>query len=113
MTTLDEMTLRRMYHEERLSIRAIADALGLNYRTIYDALMRWKIPRRPRGLRTIYHVPTFAFDEATLRHLYLDAGHTIKEIAVTFQVAPSAVWSAMEYWQIPRRRRGPRHQRPL
>jgi transposase len=113
MATFDETTLRRMYLEEQHSIRAIAEALGYSQRTIYDALMRWRIPRRSPGVQRSNIPPTFSFEEAALRKLYLEEGHTIKEIAAQYRIGESTVWSALNYWHIPRRRRGPRPARLL
>ena len=108
MIILDKTTLSHLYIEEQLTIRAIADKLSVNPRKIHDALRHWRIPRRPNSARTTRPAPNFPFDEATLRHYYHDAGQTIKQIAGQFKVSTWVVSSAMKYWDIPRRRCGPR-----
>jgi len=111
MEKLDKITLQRMYLEEELTIRAIADRFQVNPRVVYDALMRWRIPRRPSSARPNRPAPVIPFDEATLRYHYLDLEQTIKEIGVQLNVSDSLVFSAMKYWHIPRRRCGPRPKR--
>jgi hypothetical protein len=106
--TLDKTTLSYLYLEERLTIRAIAERLQINPRKVHDAMIRWRIPRRPRSARAKRSVFTFPFDEATLRHHYHDLEQTIKQIALHFDVSTWTVFSAMKYWEIPRRRCGPR-----
>ena len=111
MTILDKSTLSHLYLEEQLTIRAIADKLSVNPRKVHDAMRLWRIPRRPNSARTNRPAPKFPFDEATLRYHYHDLGQTIKQIAVHFEVSTWIVFSAMKYWDIPRRRCGPRPAR--
>jgi hypothetical protein len=113
MARLDEVTLRRMYLDEGQTIQQIARVLHMRKQSICDALTRWAIPRRQRGPRnTVMLKPLL--DEATLRRLYLDEDQTIREIARTLRVSPSAVRDALVHWGIPRRRPGPRRDlRPL
>jgi hypothetical protein len=112
MTILDKDTLSHLYLEEQLTIRAIADKLGVNPRKIHDAMRLWHIPRRSNSTRPNRPAPNFPFDEVTLRYHYHDSGQTIKQIAVHFEVSTWVVSSAMKYWDIPRRRCGPRPLRP-
>jgi transposase-like protein len=112
MTILDKSTLSHLYLEEQLTIRAIADKLGVNPRKIHDAMRLWHIPRRSNSTRPNRPAPIFPFDEATLRYHYHDVGQTIKQIAEHFNVSSWIVFSAMKYWDIPRRRCGPRPIRP-
>jgi hypothetical protein len=51
-------------------------------------------------------------DAATLRQMYLDEGLTMAMIARALQVRKQVVCDALEQWNIPRRRRGPRRQLP-
>jgi predicted DNA-binding protein YlxM (UPF0122 family) len=113
MSELDRMTLYQLYVEEQLTIRAIADKLSIRQKKVYDAMMRWRIPRRPSSIRLNRLEPKFPFDEATLRHLYHEVGQTIKEIAAQFNISYGRVFSAMKYWGVPRRRRGPKPKRQL
>jgi hypothetical protein len=111
METLDKFTLQRLYVDEQLTIRAIAERLSVNPRKVHDAMIRWRIPRRPASARLNRPAPNVPFDEATLRYHYLDLGQTIKEIGVQLNVSHWLVLSAMKYWQIPRRRCGPKPKR--
>jgi hypothetical protein len=111
MPILDKSTLSHLYLEEQLTIRAIADRLSVSPRKIHDAMRRWRIPRRPNSTRTNRPAPNFPFDEAILRYHYHDSGQTIKQIAEQFKVSTWIVFSAMKYWDIPRRRCGPRPAR--
>jgi transposase-like protein len=108
----DEALLRRLYLEEQYSIRSIATMLGLATRTVYDALMRYRIPRRAGGgsqpKRTSAPRKVGLLDEATVRHLYLEEGQSLVQIATAAQCAQSSLRQAMIKWNIPRRRRGPR-----
>ena len=106
--TLDKATLSQLYLEEQLTIRAIADRLHVNPRKVHDAMIRWRIPRRPQSARPNRPAPNFPFDEATLRYHYHDSVQTIKQIALHFDVSTWTVFTAMKYWDIPRRRSGPR-----
>ena len=109
---LDKTTLLHLYIEEQLTIRAIADKLSVRPRVVYDALMHWRIPRRPATARPHRPAPNLPFDEATLRYHYLELEQTIKEIGVQLNVPYGLVLSAMKYWHIPRRRCGPKPKRP-
>jgi DNA-binding CsgD family transcriptional regulator len=109
--TLDKATLSYLYLEEQLTIRAIADKLGVNPRTVHTAMIRWCIPRRPPSARPNRSAPDAPLDEATLRYSYLDLGQTLKEVAVQLNVSHWLVLSAMKYWHIPRRRGGPKPKR--
>jgi hypothetical protein len=48
---LDEPTLRRLYLDERRTIREIAATLAISPAAVNRALCRWDIPRRRRGPR--------------------------------------------------------------
>lgn len=106
--SLDKTTLAHLYVEEHLTIRAIANKLSVSQRQVHSAMIRWRIPRRSHSARTNRSEPNVPFDEATLRYHYHDAGQTIKQIALHFKVSSWVVFSAMKYWDIPRRRCGPR-----
>lgn len=106
MEGIDKMTLRFLYVENRLSIDAIAEGFALPRQAIVEALERWNIPNPSR--RSTSQHPQTPFDEATLRYLYIEQGHTIQEIASLYAITRTSVISAMNYWEIPRRRPGPR-----
>jgi hypothetical protein len=108
--TLDEATVRQLYLEEQLSIRAIAALSHVSTRVVYDAMSRYRIPRRRRGHRA---EPGRSIDlkggllaEATLRRLYTDERRSIAAIAAMLQSSPSRIRNALVRWGIPRRRRG-------
>jgi len=106
---LDEGTLRRLYLEEQRSIRDIATLLGVPTRTVYDALIRYRIPHRAASFRT---TPAGAagqsLDEASLRRWYLEEARSIREIAELAQVSTRAVYEALIRYGIPRRTVGQR-----
>lgn len=111
---LDETTLRRLYIEERLTIRAIADLSNVSTRIVYDALSRYRIPRRVRGYRAepanAIEVEGGWLDKLTLQRLYINEGRPIAEIAATVRSSPSRIRNALVRWDIPRRRRGRRNR---
>lgn len=108
----DETVLRQLYLEEQRSIREIAAILGMATRTVYDALIRYRIPRRPRSVSRPGHshgkLTVGLLDEATVRRLYLEDGQSISEIAHVAHCSPAGLCKAMIRWNIPRRRQGPR-----
>jgi hypothetical protein len=107
---LDEATLRRLYLEEQRSIRVIATLSKVSTRVVYDALSRYRIPRRRRGYRaqrpSVIALESGLLDETTLRHLYADEGRSIAAIAAILRSSPSRIHNALIRWGIPRRRRG-------
>jgi hypothetical protein len=100
--------LAHLYLAEQLTNHTIADKLKVNPRNIHDAMIRWRIPRRPHSAQPNRPAPASPFDEATLRYHYHDAGQTIRQIAEHFDVSTSVVFPAMKYWAISHRRCGPR-----
>jgi predicted DNA-binding protein YlxM (UPF0122 family) len=103
----DEKTLRRLYLEEQLSIRAIAELKQVPTRTIYDALIQYRIPRRPAKFRSSRAEPIAApFDEASLRRLYVGEERSIRDIAALYQVSTRMVYDALSHYRIPRRTSG-------
>lgn len=108
---IDEDRLQQLYIAEQRSIRDIAALEHMPTRAIYDALIRYNIPRRPAGFHKKHLQPTTAsFDEATLRRLYLDEERSIRDIAALYQVSTRAVYDALIHHRIPRRKTG--QQRP-
>jgi hypothetical protein len=111
---IDEDTLQRLYVVEQRSIRDIAAIEHVPTRTIYDALIRYRIPRRPAGFHNKILQPTNAsFSEATLRQLYLAEERSIRDIAALYQVSTRMVYDAMSRYRIPRRTAGQRRPAPL
>jgi transposase-like protein len=104
MSPLDEQLVRRLYLEEGKTISAIADELGCARRTVYDAMIRWRIPRRPRSS----YVRSRPFDATVLRRRYLDEGATLAEIAREFDVSVSLIRLELRRAEIATRPAGPR-----
>ena len=109
---LDEATLRRLYVEEQRSIRAIAKHEGFPSRTIYDALIRYRIPRRTSGFLSACREMDNGLDETTLRRLYLEEQLSIRAIATMSNISTRVVYDALSRYRIPRRKQGYRSQRP-
>jgi len=108
---LDETMLRRLYLEEQRSIREIAQLEHIPTRTVYDALIHYRIPRRASGFRSPRVQPTNTpLDEPTLRHLYLDEERSIRNIAALYHVSTRMVYDGLSRYRIPRRTTG--HRRP-
>jgi predicted DNA-binding protein YlxM (UPF0122 family) len=112
MSIIDQETLRHLYIDEKLSIRSIAAILHVAPRTVHDALIRCRIPRRQKWQHYLTASAKRAdrpqLDESTLRQLYMNEQRSIREIAGFFNVFPSVVYNALVRWNIPRRKRGPR-----
>ena len=110
---LDEATLRRLYLEEQRSIREIAQLEHVPTRSVYDALVHYRIPRRASGFRSPRAQPASApLDEATLQRLYLDEERSIRNIAALYQVSTRMVYDTLSRYRIPRRTTGHRQPRP-
>ena len=99
----DEATLRQLYLDERQSIRVIAARAQVSTRTIYDALNRYHIPRRPAGFHTATPAASTLLHEASLRRLYVEEQRSIKAIAELAQVSTRTVFDALNRYRIPRR----------
>ena len=90
---LDESSLRRFYLEELRSIRDIAAIEHVSIRTIYEMLIRFRIPRRTAGFRSKRVAPeNTLFAETNLRHLYLEEARSIRDIAALYQVSTRKVY---------------------
>lgn len=103
---LDERRLRQLYLDEQQSIRAIAASEGLPPHSVYNALKRYRIPRRLPGFPAHASSPRPPLDEATLRRLYLDGEHSIRAIASMFEISSRQVYDALTHYHIPRRSPG-------
>lgn len=109
---LDEATLRRLYLEEHRSIRDIAALHQVSTRMVYDAMSRYRIPRRTAGQRRpaplVIPIANGSLDEAALRRMYEEAGQSIAAIAAATACTPARIRNALIRWGIARRRRGRR-----
>jgi predicted DNA-binding protein YlxM (UPF0122 family) len=107
----DEAYLRYLYLDQELSIRAIAARERVPLRTVYDALIHYRIPRRLAGFHSASIQPADTpLDETTLRRLYLSEERTIRDIAALYQVSTRKVYDALRRYRIPRRTS--RHRQP-
>ena len=109
MAIIDLATLRHLYVDQQLSIRAVAAALQIDARTVHTALIRGRIARRQRWEQRVTTAARAAgaqFDEATLRCLYGIEQLSIREIAERFDICTATVHHALVAWDIPRRKRG-------
>jgi transposase-like protein len=114
MTLIDETRLRHLYLDEQQSIRAIAALEGVPTRLVYDALIRYRIPRRRSGFRSAPAPPDNSlFDEAELRRLYHEEQRSVRDIAALFNISTRMVYDAMSRYRIPRRTAGQRRAAPL
>jgi hypothetical protein len=110
---LDESELRHLYLEEQRSIRSIAALFQVSTYAIYNALIRYHIPRHPSGFRSPHGQPVKAqLDEAMLRRLYLDEKRSIRNIAALHKVSTRHVQTALVRYRIPRRTSGQQRPRP-
>jgi predicted DNA-binding protein YlxM (UPF0122 family) len=106
---LDETMLRQLYLEEQRSIREISQLEHVSTRSVYDALIHYRIPRRASGFRSPrVQRASVTLDEPTLRRLYLDEERSIRDIAALYQVSTRMVYDAMGRYVIPRRTTGHR-----
>jgi predicted DNA-binding protein YlxM (UPF0122 family) len=107
---LDQAALRKLYLEEKRSIRTIAALTYVSTRKVYDLLRRYHIPRRSVGQQhttpSSILVAHGSLDELMLRRMYEEEGQTIAAIAVAAQCSPSRIRNALVRWGIERRRRG-------
>jgi predicted DNA-binding protein YlxM (UPF0122 family) len=110
---IDEGRLKQLYIVEQRSIREIAAVEQVPTRTVYDALMHYRIPRRPAGFQNKHPQPTpMPFNETALRRLYLDEERSIRDIAALCEVSTRVVYDALSRCYIPRRATGQRRPAP-
>jgi predicted DNA-binding protein YlxM (UPF0122 family) len=110
---IDKATLLRLYIDEHRSIRSIAAFLKVAPRTVHDAMIRGRIPRRQRWEQhatTTERAARGQLDEAILRRLYVIEELSIREIAERFDTCTATVHHALVAWNIPRRKRGRREK---
>jgi predicted DNA-binding protein YlxM (UPF0122 family) len=111
MKKFDQAMLYHLYVEEQLTIRMIAKRFEVTSSMVYDAMRRWRIPRRSHSFRIQRSKPSIPLDEFELRHRYDDLQLTMKEIAEQLDVSAAVVLSAMKFWNIPRRQGRPKSKR--
>jgi transposase-like protein len=89
--------VRARYFGDRMSIRAIADELGVESNTVARALKRHGVPRRRQADRP------GGIDAEWLRKRYVDDGLTMAQIARDAGVSHTTVRRAMTHYGIARR----------
>ena len=110
---IEEERLQQLYVTEQRSIRDIATLEHLPTRTVYDALIHYRIPHRPAGFHTKKPKATESpLNEMTLRRLYLEEQRSIRDIAALQQVSTRMVYDALTHYRIPRRPAG-QQRRPM
>jgi predicted DNA-binding protein YlxM (UPF0122 family) len=96
----DADTLSRLYHEEGLKQREIAERFGVGQDVISDWMSRLDIQTRSQWATE---------DEEALRELYHGENKSLQEVGEELDASAKAVQRAMERFEIPRR--DPRHTR--
>jgi predicted DNA-binding protein YlxM (UPF0122 family) len=108
---LEEASMRHLYLEKKLSVRVIAERAHVSTRTVYDALVRYRIPRRTPGYRSpapvIIHTEDGLLEANALRRLYIEERQSIAEIANAIKSTQSRVRRALLRSGVVLRRRGP------
>ena len=114
MPKIDPAILVRLYVDEQLSIRRISDQLHIAPRTVHDALIRNRIPRREAWQRVPAPGAAGAgqspLDATLLQQLYVDEQRSLGEIAQIVGVCATTVYKALVRFGIPRRARGRPHK---
>lgn len=100
----DPDELRRLYIDERKTIREVARALQVGNSTALAAMMYWRIPRRAGGPGRQLPPSTPTIESSTLQRLYLEERHSIPAIAALLQVPVRSVRHALIQHRIPARR---------
>jgi predicted DNA-binding protein YlxM (UPF0122 family) len=96
----DADTLSRLYHDEGLKQREIAERFGVGQGVISDWMSRLDIQSRNQ-----WEIE----DEDALRELYHDENKSLEEVGEELDASAKAVQRPMERFEIPRR--DPRHTR--
>lgn len=99
----DSVEAERMYLDEKLGIREVADKLGYTYGRMRSAFVQWGIPIRRRGEYRIKG--DVRLDEEKLRRMYWDEEKSYNKIAAELGCTKKYVQSRMEAFGIPRRTR--------
>jgi hypothetical protein len=103
---IDEMDdLTRMYVDERLSIRQIANRTGCTYYEVRAALLADGVRLRPKGIGPMSHRRK-EIDVAEAKRLYVEAGLTLEDVAAKLGCSESTVRNRLVAAEVPLRRRG-------
>lgn len=97
----DEDTLERLYHDEGLDQKDIAERFGVKPNTISEWMSRHDITTRP-------HQSSPHKDESVLRYLYHDEGLSLREIGERFDKSRETIRHWMDKHDIERRGDRPR-----
>jgi len=103
---LDSETVRRLYEEECLTLRQVAERLSVSRQAVHDRLIRDGVKTRSTAA-TRRHGPREAYnygiDAGKLRELYLEKGLGCSAIGRRIGVERGRVWRALIRENIPRR----------
>lgn len=96
---LPKAKLEKMYREEKLSIKQIAEKLGTTKQIVYLNLVRYNIPKRSREeVARLFLTKNPELTKEKLFNLYITENKTRLEIAVQFGYSVSGVaWILKRY----------------
>lgn len=102
--------LRKLYVEDKLSIREIAEKWGVSKNTISNHLRRLGIKTRSKGKTPIYTQLRMSKEQLRqyLYQMYVEEEWTAKEIADQLEVSPNAISKQLVALGFERRSRGKR-----
>lgn len=98
----DPLRLKRLYHDEELTIAQVAERFGCADSTVIDWMDIYGIERRS-GANRKKDASTPWRDEGLMRRLYLDELLSTTDIANKFDCAPSTITAWLDRHDIPTR----------
>lgn len=99
---IDHQRLRDLYLGEGLTVREVADRLGVSHHRVIRELALAGVPRRSRHERPPRGARAAVTDEA-LRELYVERGLTIRELCAVFGVSDEYVRKRLRQCQLAKR----------
>jgi hypothetical protein len=106
LTELGVEAVRRMYHDEELTLAQLAERTGVRLTSVQNFMRRNDIPRRPRQ-RFPVPAPLVALGPEGVQRMYWDENLNQAEIGARIGVDGKAVGHYMRSRGIPTRGRGP------
>lgn len=91
--------LKKLYVDEHLTIRQIAEKLGYSVVPVWRSLKRHSIKITPLGGRYMYQEKGITRKE--LKHLYVDRQFTLLKIAQKYDCNRHTVVTALKHFEIP------------
>ena len=107
----DPDVLRRLYHDEEMSTREIADELGVSSSTVSNWLNRTSVKTRPNTQKRSPKARGEAYDKSTLHELYVRRKLTLRETAEKVNCDPQTVKEWLDRYDIGTRK-GPASHKP-